>query len=280
MKYIIFILLIVNTVFAADEMQKNKESNTWAVIVSGISKDSEQSEMESDAVNQLVKFFKKTIKQKNTRVLLSAGSEAYKPGMIESRCDNILNTLSEVRKTILPNDTFIFYYIGQANIVNDQLRFNIPGPDICDKELAEAINAINVKRSLVILDCPASGHAVKYLSAANRVLIASAHVNQLWSTSFSKYFVPAMSDSKADYNNDNNITIVEAFRLASMQQDKYYMDNDLMKTENPLLEDDGDSVATQQPWATDKDKVDGKLASEWVIYSLKRHEMRKNNEKD
>ena len=241
---------------------------TWAVIVSGINKDPEEIQMKGRAVHRLQKLFKQkmAIPKSNIYTLLDRDSFAWQPGTLESTSDNILKILGTLSDSVSPQDTLIFYYTGQANIVKDKLRLNLPGPDLCHDALAESLNAIKAKHSLVVLDSPASGFAVQSLTRHNLILIMGAHVNQPWSTRLSYYFVPAMGDKRSDYNKDGQISVLEAFRYAVMQLDDYYRQRDLIKTENPLLEDDGDAVASQQPWTWQQENKDGQFASEWIIW--------------
>ena len=112
--------------------------------------------------------------------------------------------------------------------------------DLQHDKLADHLNAIKAKQSLVVLDYPGAGLAIQSLVQPNRIIIAGAQANQPWSTRFSQYFVPAISDEHADYNQDEKISVLEAFRYAVMRLDDYYRQRDLFKTENPILEDDGD----------------------------------------
>ena len=49
--------------------------------------------------------------------------------------------------------------------------------------------------------------------------------------------------------------------MAAADLDEFYLEQDLLSTEVPLLEDDGDGVPSQQPWEYEEDKKDGRAAS-------------------
>lgn len=270
MKQICCIIILILSIGQSGwaEESSDRDPTIWTVIVSGINKDPEEMQMKGQAVLRLQKLFKQkmAIPESNIYTLLGKDSFAYQPETLESTSDSILKVLEILKDTVDPQDALIFYYTGQANIVKDKLRLNLPGSDLCHDVLAEHLNAIKAKRSLIVLDCPASGFAVHSLTKRNRILIMGAHVNQPWSTRLSYYFVPAMGDERSDYNKDGQISVLEAFRYAVMQLDDYYRQRDLIKTENPLLEDDGDAVASQQPWTWQQEKKDGHFASEWIIW--------------
>ena len=184
-----------------------------------------------------------------------------------------------------PNDRLIFYYAGQANIVGDTLRFNLPGPDMTHEQLAQWLDEAMVKvdhnrRSpadpnasanghLLILDCPGAGLALQALCRPDRIVICSARSDQPYSTRFSDFFVPALSQTSTDINGDGKISLLEAFQTAVGQTDAMYQDNKLIKTENALLDDDGDGVPSQQPWRFEQIGTDGQAASRWVFKDRK-----------
>ncbi len=242
----------------------------WAVLISGLNREPEEKQLKDQAILALRLVMKTQFEIPLERqfIFTSKDSLAYKEGAREANAENVAQTLKTLSQSIRPEDTFIFYYVGQANIVKQTLRLNLPGPDMTHDALSKLLKAIEPRRSLIVLDCPGAGLAIESLTGENRIVIAGAQANQPWSTQFSRYFIPAMSALQADYNRDNRISILEAFRHASIQLDDSYRQNEWIKTENPLLEDDGDAAASQQPWTLEPDK-DGEFSSKWFIYELK-----------
>lgn len=271
MKKSICIVWLLTLTFAGWAVEPNELSvpKTWAVIISGINKDPDEKQSKALAILQLKLHLKQHLKVPQERLFLMADKEslAFEEGMKESTAEHMSETLKVLSEQVEANDMFIFYYVGQANVVKDTLRLNLPGPDLQHQELVEELNGIKAKQSLIVLDCPAAGLAIKPLLCDGRIVIAGAQANQPWSTRFSQYFIPAMSDEHSDYNQDKQISLLEAFRYAVMRMDDYYRQRDLIKTENPLLEDDGDGIPSQQPWTREKNK-DGLLAGELIIYEF------------
>ena len=271
MKTILSIMLILIGTASAQAADPNvpPAPKTWAVVVSGINRDPDEQQSKAKTVLRLKLHLLQQLEipKSNLFLMTSKDSLAYQPDMTEATSENITELLKKLSASVGPQDTFIFYYVGQANIVKDTLRLNLPGADMEHHLLADLLNVIKAQRSLVVLDCPAAGVTIESLRQPGRIIIAGAQANQPFSTRFSQYFVPAMSDEQADYDQDGMITILEAFRYAAMQIDDYYQGHDLIKTENSLLEDDGDGVPSQQPWTQEKNK-DGRLAGQWVIYEL------------
>jgi hypothetical protein len=269
--YLIFINILVNLAAGTEmtgeaDKQTRQESKTYALIVGGISKDERDRLDKSKVISNLHKLLTENleISMQNLRFLVADDLTVNK-GLINSSADNIQKTIDIVKNVIKPEDRFIFYYLGQANIVKEQLRFNLPGLDITQKQLAEWIKAIDVSSILIVLDCPGSGLAAKALSGQNRIVICSCTEQQRYSTHFGEYFISALTDTKTDTNMDGKISILEAFTMASRQIDDWYRQKKLLTTEIPVLEDDGDGIPSKQPWKYKIDNMDGEAASEFFL---------------
>ncbi len=259
-KIMIAILLIVTAVSAAAEI--DEPNNTYVLIVGGINKDPEERQSKDKAVTRLQKIFLKNanIPSGRIKILVSDNSFVHKKTGL-STAENLKKIIDELASIVKASDRFIFYYIGQANVISAKLRLNLPGEDITHEQLAELINEIKASRKVIILDCPHAGLTVRKMSGPGRVVLCGSRSDQPYSPRFSEYFVPAMIDIAADVNGDEKISLLEAFTMASQQVDELYRSQDLLKTENPVLEDDGDGIPSQQPWRYEVEENDGLTAS-------------------
>jgi hypothetical protein len=182
-----------------------------------------------------------------------------------STAENLKEKMDIFATSVNSRDRFIFYYTGQANVVSNILRLNLPGPDITHKQLAEWINAIKASSMLIVLDCPGAGLAAKALAGQDRIFIGACTGQQHYSTKFSEYFVPALLDEGSDTNEDGRISLLEAFTSASRSVDDFYRRQALLTTETPVLEDNADGVASRQPWRYKQNKTDGLAASKFFL---------------
>lgn len=250
----------------ADPNQKPETSlQTYVLIVSGINRDPEEQQAKDKAVIRLQRFLLGTgVAQAHVRVLVDQDSFARK-GARTSTAENLLEAITELASVIEPADRFIFYYVGQANIVAEELRINLPGKDITGKQLAEWINKVKASSMLVVLDCPGAGLAIKALAAKGRIIVGGSRSDQRFSTRFSEYFIPALTDTQSDTDSDGKISLLEAFTATAKRLDDLYREQDLLKTETPLLEDDGNGIPSQQPWRHEHDKNDGLAASKFFF---------------
>ena len=253
--------------FGAEQSTKSKESGkTYVLIVGGINKDSKEHLAKNRAVTDLSRFFLDNAKVMPDRlkILLDRESTVRKGSGI-STAGNLKEQMDRFAASVNPKDRFIFYYIGQANVVSDTLRLNLPGPDITHKQLAEWINTVKVSSMLIVLDCPGAGLAVKAVAGQGRIVIGACTADQHYSTQFSKYFVPALVDEGSDTDGNGRISLLEAFTSACREVDDFYRLGSLLTTETPVLEDNADGAASKQPWKYEQSKMDGLAASRFFL---------------
>ena len=231
------------------------------VLMGGINKDPEEIRSKDRAMLRLVRYFADTVGVPPGQLHVLAARDSFVTSATgESTADTVRATLAQLA-SLTTEDRLLIYYTGQANLVGESLRLNLPGPDLTHTEFAEALAPLHPGLMIVVLDCPGAGMAAKPLAAPDRVLIFSARSDQPTSTRFSDYFVPALEDLESDINGDGSISLLEAFQRTAQQLDALFRDQSLLKSENALLEDNGDGVPSQQPWTFAEDGNDGAAAS-------------------
>jgi len=246
--------------------EPTKSGKTYVLIVSGINKNQKDRRAKDRAVTDLCRFFLNDVGIKPERFGLLADRESTIQNVSKiSTAENFGEQMKLLAATVKPEDRFIFYYTGQANVVAGKLRLNLPGADITHEKLAEWIKGIRASSMLIILDCPGAGLAVKAVAAKGRIIIGACTAEQHYSTKFSEYFVPAILDEKTDADGDGRISLLEAFTSACRDLDDFYRRQSLLTTETPVLEDNGDGNANRQPWRYEQNKTDGLAASRFFF---------------
>ncbi len=243
-----------------------ENGKTYVLFVGGINKDSKERPAKDRATADLSRFFLDIAGVKSDRLRVMADSESTtRTSSGISTAENLKEQMNRFAASVNPVDRFIFYYIGQANVVSDSLRLNLPGPDNTHEQLAELINGIEASSMLIVLDCPGAGLAVKAVTGKGRIVIGACTAEQHYSTQFSQYFVPALVDKGSDVDGNGRISLLEAFTSASRGVDDFYRLQSLLTTETPVLEDDGDGAASKQPWKYEQNKMDGLAASRFFL---------------
>jgi hypothetical protein len=273
-KIIITIILALVCEFSSAESKEI--GKTYALIISGINKNSKERLAKDQAVMNLRRFLidNAGVKSDGLSVMVDRESSLRKESIV-STADNLKKQIQRFAAVVSNNDRFIFYYTGQANIVSDTLRLNLPGPDITHKQLAGWFDEINASSTLIVLDCPGAGLAITAITGRNRIIIGACTTDQHYSTKLSEYFVPALLDKESDTDKDGRISLLEVFTSASRNVDNFYRRQALLTTETPVLEDNADGIPSRQPWRYEQNNSDGLEASKFFMSNKKiSHEAR------
>src|SRR4029077_12153134 len=87
------------------------------------------------------------------------------------------------------------------------------------------------------------------LSGTNRVVItATRSGNELNFTRFGEYFAKALADSRSDLDKDGQVSLLEAFLMASRHVTEFYKTEGRLMTEHALIDDNGDGQGTPADW--------------------------------
>ncbi len=241
---------------------------TTVLIVSGISKDAGDQAARLQAVaglrDQLLKHT--GVEPHRLTILTADKPDAPPASSVQSTASQLAQTIETLAATTRPEDRFIFYYLGQANATGGELRFNLPGPDMTQKELADRLKTIKANAQLIVFDCPCAGVAAKTLSGPNRIVVCASAATQPLGTQFSPHLVQALSQPQTDANSDGKVSLLEAFAATAREIEQWYRQQSLLPTETPCLEDDGDGTPSERPWRYQTEGGDGLKASTfWLV---------------
>jgi hypothetical protein len=158
--------------------------------------------------------------------------------------------------------------IGHGTFDNREAKFNLRGPDITPRQLAQWCQPI--QRELIFIhggSCSAG--FLQTLSGKNRIVITGTKTPaEIQYTRFGEFFAPAIAgDLAADLNQDKQVSLLEAFRHASKQAADFYEKEERIATEHALLDDDGDGIGTRSEsfLITYSDLKEGKRASQIAL---------------
>jgi len=249
--------------------EESTPGHTYALLVSGICKDPNERLVKDRVINDLRAYLRDKVGLDPQRLAVLVSDNSPSPESAgASSANNLKKAIKVFASGIRPADRFIFYYIGQANIVAEtqnlasHLRLNLPGPDITPKDLAAWLAAIKADTQTIILDCPCAAVAAKALAGRGRIILCASNENQAYGTRFGVHFVPALSRAGNDANHDGKVSILEAFTAAAREIEQWYREKQLLHTETPCLEDNGDGVPSERPWRYEQDGGDGRRAAE------------------
>jgi hypothetical protein len=138
--------------------------------------------------------------------------------------------------------------IGHGTFDGRTAKFNLRGPDLAAKDLAEWLKP--VVRPLVVIDTSSSSApCLSILSAPNRVIITATKSGYEQNYAhFGGYLAGAIAEPKADLDKDGQTSLLEAFLTASHRVDEFYKAAGRLVTEHALLDDNGDGLGTRADW--------------------------------
>ncbi|UCF15317.1 MAG: hypothetical protein JSW59_18075 [Phycisphaerales bacterium] len=138
--------------------------------------------------------------------------------------------------------------IGHGTFDGRTAKFNLRGPDVSAKDLADWLNP--VLRPTAVINCAsASAPFLVKLSAPGRVVITATKSGFEHNYArFGQHLARAIAEPQADLDKDGQTSLLEAFLTASGRVDEFYSAQGWLVTEHALLDDNGDGLGTRADW--------------------------------
>jgi len=158
----------------------------------------------------------------------------------------LLKVLAE--EVAQPDGELWLVFIGHGTYDGKSAKFNLRGPDLSAEDLAAALKPC--RRPLAVIQCAsASGPFLPALSAPGRVIITATRSGyEVNFARFGGFLARAVADPAADLDHDGQVSLLEAFLMASRQVDQFYKEQGRMMTEHALMDDNGDKLGTPPEW--------------------------------
>lgn len=164
--------------------------------------------------------------------------------------------------------------IGHGTFDGKTARFNLRGPDFTPAELANWLKPI--KRPIALINCASSSAPfLNELSGPDRVIVTATRSGHEYNFArFGDYLSSALLDPRGDLDKDDQVSLLEAYLLASAGVREFYEREGRLASEHGLLDDNGDALGTPADWfkgvravktAKDGSSPDGLRASQWHL---------------
>ena len=164
--------------------------------------------------------------------------------------------------------------IGHGSYDSVDAKFNLEGPDISSVELSGLLEGIT-RPTAIVLGFSSSSPFIKPLSGANRVILSATKSGyEMNYARFGHYFADAFTNPEADFDKDDQTSLLEAFIHAAATTRNFYESENRLLTETALIEDNGDGLGTPADWfnglfiekdAADGSQTDGLLAHRIIL---------------
>jgi len=153
--------------------------------------------------------------------------------------DRLLAHFKEQGNNLNVSDRVAIFLVGHGSYDGYQYKFNIPGPDLTDDDLAGLLNELPNKNQLLVNTGSTSGATLERLKNESRIIItATRSGNERNATRFGTFFTDALEDPSADTKN-NSISVQEAFDYSLRQVEEYFENQGQLATEHPQIEGEG-----------------------------------------
>lgn len=165
--------------------------------------------------------------------------------------------------------------IGHGTFDSRTAKFNVRGPDFTDVELAEWLK--EAQRPLAVINTTSSSAPfLKTLAGEDRIVItATKSAFEVFYARFGEFFAKAISGlEEADLDNDDQVSLLEAFLYSADQVARFYEMEGRLATEHALIDDTGDGLGTRPDWfegvratrvAKEDATPDGERAHQFVL---------------
>jgi hypothetical protein len=161
---------------------------------------------------------------------------------------NIEQTLVKLAARAGPGDQVVLVLIGHGSGEGEATKISIPGPDLSARDFAQLLARFPTQKVAFINLTSASGDMLPILSGPNRVVItATKSAFERNESQFGRFFVDALSKDGADVDKDGRVSLLEAFRYASVETKRVYDNATKLQTEHAQFDDMGLKVGVAEP---------------------------------
>ena len=154
-----------------------------------------------------------------------------------AKAANIRREIKSLAGRMNSSDSAVVVLIGHGSYDGEHYRFNLPGPDLTDNELARLFDELPARDQLIINATSASGAVMERWQKPRRVVItATKSGGERTATRFAQYWAQAVASDAADTNKDQIVTAAEAFAFATDQVEAAFKADTSMATEHARVE--------------------------------------------
>lgn len=158
-----------------------------------------------------------------------------------AKADAVRREIKTLASKMNANDSVVIVLIGHGSYDGENYRFNLPGPDLTDTDLARLFDELPARDQLIINTTSASGAVAERWQKPKRVVItATKNGGERTATRFAQYWADAVASEAADTNKDQIVTAAEAYAFATAKVEAAFKAETSMATEHARME--GDNV--------------------------------------
>ncbi len=179
------------------------------------------------------------------RISYLAESDTLPGASARSTKANIERVFGELGATVEADARIFVVLIGHGSAVSGSPVFQIPGPDISAQDFAALLVPFATQEIVFIALSSASGGFIPVLSGPRRTIVTATKSDfERNETIFPIHFVAALAGDDADIDQDERLSLSEAFLYARREVERVYRQDNRLQTEHAMLDDNGDGEGT------------------------------------
>jgi hypothetical protein len=135
--------------------------------------------------------------------------------------------------------------VGHSHYDGRMSWLNLPGPDLHQFDFAQLFEGLTLREQVFLLTTPTSGFYIAPLSAPGRVIITATQDD--WETNETEYphelarvLSQPLDEKMLDADEDGSLTVFDLYVTVARNLAQSYLERELLATEHPLLDDNGD----------------------------------------
>ncbi len=236
---------------------------TWLLVVSGVGGNASYRQTFVDRSIQLLEAAQERFGIPASHITYLAERIELADGRAAARStrEEVDAAITDIAARCNPGDQVLIVLIGHGSTQGEGGRFALPGPDMGPADFAPLLGRLSQQRVGFVNTASASGGFLA-LAGPGRVVVTATRAGQREEPLFGQFFVEAFSAEGADTDKDQGVSLLESFVYARTEVARAYDLEGTLRTENALLDDDGDGKGTETPEASDGD---GALARRFVL---------------
>ena len=150
----------------------------------------------------------------------------------------VLAAITDVAENSQPGDIVMVFAAGHGTARGEDVRFNLPGPDLGPAELDQVLDTLPGRRLALILASSASGAFLERVSRPGRIVVtATASGQENRHARFGGAFVEAYGAPESDTDKSGEVSLTEAVEYARRRVEAIYKSERRLQTEHAVLED-------------------------------------------
>jgi hypothetical protein len=220
-------------------------AQTYLVVVHGIGGESKFKDRFQTLSASLIDAATNRYKIDRDRITYLAESDTLPGASARSTKANIERVFGELGATVEADARIFVVLIGHGSAVSGSPVFQIPGPDISAQDFAALLVPFATQEIVFVALSSASGGFIPVLSGPRRTIVTATKSDfERNETIFPVHFVAALAGGDADMDQDERLSLLEAFLYARREVERVYQQDNRLQTEHAMLDDNGDGKGT------------------------------------